>query len=186
MSVQAIERKKVEVEAVQEKFSNAVSTVVVDYRGLTVSEMTELRSLLRAEGVELKVLKNNISSRAAKAANYEELAELFKGTTAVAFSNEDVVAPARIISGFAKKHEALELKGGTMEESVISLDEVKALAALPSRDGLLSMLLSVLQAPLRNLALVTKELATKAEEGGLESVAKEETTEAPASEEAAE
>ena len=88
------------------------------------------------------------------------------GPNAIAFSNEDVVAPAKIFNDFAKKHEALEIKAGVIEGNIATVEEVKALAELPSREGLLSMLLSVLQAPIRNLALATKAVAEQKEEQG--------------------
>ena len=83
------------------------------------------------------------------------------GPNAIAFSTEDVVAPAKILNDFAKKHEALEIKAGVIEGNVATAEEIKALAELPSREGLLSMLLSVLQAPIRNLLLLQKQLQNK-------------------------
>ena len=162
----AIESKKVQVEEIAEKFKAAASVVVVDYRGLTVGQATELRKQLREAGVEFKVYKNTLSRRAAEAAGLEGINEFLTGPNAIAFSNEDVVAPAKIINEFAKKNEALEIKAGIIEGSVSSVEDVKALAELPSRDGLLSMLLSVLQAPVRNFALATKAVAEQKEEQG--------------------
>ena len=162
----AIETKKVQVEEIAEKFKAAASVVVVDYRGLTVGQATELRKQLREAGVEFKVYKNTLSRRAAEAAGLEGINEFLTGPNAIAFSNEDVVAPAKIINDFAKKNEALEIKAGIIEGNVSSADDVKALAELPSREGLLSMLLSVLQAPVRNFALATKAVAEQKEEQG--------------------
>ena len=152
MSEAIIAKKAQEVEVVTEKFKAAASVVIVDYRGLTVDEVTRLRKQLRDAGIEIKVIKNSILSRAAKAAGLEGLDEVFTGPTAVAFSNEDVVAPAKIIDTFAQEAKALEIKGGVIEGKVSSVEEMIALAKLPSREGLLSMLLSVLQAPVRNVA----------------------------------
>lgn len=152
MSEVIIAKKAQEVEVVTEKFKAAASVVIVDYRGLTVDEVTRLRKQLRDAGIEIKVIKNSILSRAAKAAGLEGLDEVFTGPTAVAFSNEDVVAPAKIIDTFAQEAKALEIKGGVIEGKVSSVEEMIALAKLPSREGLLSMLLSVLQAPVRNVA----------------------------------
>ena len=162
----AIETKKVQVQEIADKFSAAGSVVVVDYRGLTVAQVTELRKQLREAGVEFKVYKNTLSRRAAEAAGLEGINEFLTGPNAIAFSTEDVVAPAKILNDFAKKHEALEIKAGVIEGNVATVEEVKALAELPSREGLLSMLLSVLQAPIRNLALVTKAVAEQKEEQG--------------------
>ena len=161
MSESAIAKKASEVEIVTEKFKAAASVVIVDYRGLTVEEVTNLRKQLRDANVEMKVIKNSILSRAAKAAGLEGLDEVFTGPTAVAFSNEDVVAPAKIMDEFAKDAKALEIKGGVVEGKVSSLEEITALAKLTSRDGLLSMLLSVLQAPVRNVAYAVKAVAEK-------------------------
>ncbi|MNH23543.1 50S ribosomal protein L10 [compost metagenome] len=87
------------------------------------------------------------------------------GPTAIAFTTDDAIAPAKILNDFAKKNDALKLKGGVVEGRVVGVDQIKALAELPSREGLLSMLLSVLQAPVRNLALAVKAVAEKEEEG---------------------
>ena len=165
MSSTAIEIKSQLVSQYTAQFKESASLVVVDYRGLTVSEVTELRKSLREEGVEFKVLKNNISRRAITAAGYEGLTEAFVGPTAVAYSKEDVVAPARVLYNFSKEHEALELKAGLIEGSVATLEQVLELAKLPSREGLLSMLLSVLQAPIRNMACVVKAVSDQKEAG---------------------
>jgi large subunit ribosomal protein L10 len=162
----AIEQKKLIVEEIADKFKASKSTIVVDYRGLTVAEVTELRKQLREAGIDFKVYKNSMSRRAAEAADIAGLNGALTGPNAIAFSNEDVVAPAKILNDFAKKHEALELKAGVIEGNIASVEEVKALAELPSREGLLSMLLSVLQAPIRNLALAAKAVADQKEEQG--------------------
>jgi len=161
MNTAAIERKKQQVEEYAEKFANAVSAVVVDYRGLSVQETTELRRALRAEGVEFKVVKNNILRRAAEKAGYNSLVDIFSGPTAIAFSNDDAVAPARILHNFAKDHEELELKGGFIERKVVDLETLSEVAKLPNREGMLSMLLSVLQAPIRNFAYAVKQISEK-------------------------
>ena len=164
MSEAAIAKKSAIVDEVSAKFSAAASVVVVDYRGLTVDEVTRLRKQLRDANVEMKVIKNSILSRAAEKAGLEGLGEVFTGPTAVAFSNEDVVAPAKIINDFSKDAKALEIKGGIIEGKVSSLEEITALAKLPNREGLLSMLLSVLQAPIRNVAYAVKAVAEKEED----------------------
>lgn len=159
-------KKKQIVEEITEKFKNSVSTVVVDYRGLNVAEITELRKQLREAGVEFKVYKNTLTRRAAEAAELAEINDVLTGPNAIAFSNDDVVAPAKILNNFAKENEALEIKVGVIEGKVVSVEEIKALAELPSREGLLSMLLSVLQAPIRNFALAAKAVAEQKEEQG--------------------
>ncbi|MFQ9604833.1 MAG: 50S ribosomal protein L10 [Staphylococcus aureus] len=159
-----IEAKKQLVDEIAEVLSNSVSTVIVDYRGLTVAEVTDLRSQLREAGVEYKVYKNTMVRRAAEKAGIEGLDEFLTGPTAIATSSEDAVAAAKVISGFAKDHEALEIKSGVMEGNVITAEEVKTFGSLPSHDGLVSMLLSVLQAPVRNFAYAVKAIGEQKEE----------------------
>lgn len=157
----ALEKKKQMVAEIAEKLKNSKSTILTDYRGLTVAEMNELRKQLREAGVEYKVLKNTLTRRATAETGLSELDQHLTGPTAIAFSAEDVVAPAKILYKFSKDHEALEIKGGVVEGRVVGLDEIKELADLPSREGLLSMLLSVLQAPIRNFAWPSKRSPTK-------------------------
>lgn len=129
MSEAAIAKKETLVQAAAEKFESAASVVIVDYRGLTVEEVTNLRKQLREAGVEMKVIKNSILSRAAKKVGLDGLDEVFTGPTAVAFSNDDVVAPAKIIDEFAKDAKALEIKGGVIEGKVSSVEQITALTA---------------------------------------------------------
>lgn len=164
MSEASIAKKAQEVEVVTAKLKEAASVVVVDYRGLTVEQVTDLRKQLRDANIEMKVIKNGILRRAAEAAGLEGMEDVFVGPTAVAFSNEDVVAPAKIMNDFAKNADKLEIKGGIIEGNVSSVEEIVALAKLPSREGLLSMLLSVLQAPVRNVAYAVKAVSESKEE----------------------
>lgn len=159
------EEKQKIVQDIATKLRDSRGTVLVDYRGLDVAEVTELRKQLREAGVDFKVYKNTLARRATQETELTELDQFLVGPTAIAFSEEDAIAPARILSKFAKDHEDLEIKVGVVEGKIVGLDEIKELADLPSRDGLLSMLLSVLQAPMRNFALATKAIADqKAEE----------------------
>ncbi|MHB1628262.1 MAG: 50S ribosomal protein L10, partial [Bacilli bacterium] len=146
------EEKAALVNEIASKLSQSKSTIIADYRGLTVAEITELRKNLRASGVEFRVLKNTLTRRATAQSETQALDVYLKGPTAVAFGLGDLVAPAKVLNDFAAKHKALEIKGGLVEGRLIDAEGVKGLAVLPSRDGLLSMLLSVLQAPMRNLA----------------------------------
>ncbi|GGD03580.1 50S ribosomal protein L10 [Thalassobacillus devorans] len=161
-----IEHKKQIVSEIADKLRNSKSTILVDYRGLDVAEVTELRKQLREAGVDFKVYKNTMTRRATEEAELTELNETLVGPTAIAFSDEDVVAPAKILNNFAKDHDALEIKGGVIEGNVASLEQIKELADLPNYEGLVSMLLSVLQAPVRNFAYVTKAVAEQKEEQG--------------------
>lgn len=166
VAMSVIEAKKQIVEEISEKFKDSQSAVLVDYRGLNVAEITALRKELRDNNIEYKVYKNTLTRRAVESAELSELSEQLVGPTAVAFGKDDVVAPARILHNFSKDHEALEIKGGVIEGKVATLDEIKELSTLPDHDGLVSMLLSVLQAPIRNLAYATKAIADQKEEAG--------------------
>lgn len=159
-------QKQILVSEIATKLRDSKATVVVDYRGLNVAQVTELRKQLREANVEFKVYKNTMTRRATAEAELTELDASLVGPTAIAFSNEDVIAPAKILNDFAKKNDKLEIKAGIIEGRFVTLEEVKALAELPSREGLLSMLLSVLQAPMRNFALATKAVAEQKEEQG--------------------
>jgi len=160
----SLKEKEQLVAQLKEKFSDSQSTILVDYRGLNVEEITALRKELRDNGIDYKVYKNTMTRRAVADTELEGLSEHLVGPTAVAFSNEDVVAPAKILHEFSKKHDALEIKGGAIEGAVATLDQIKELSTLPDYDGLVSMLLSVLQAPIRNLAYVTKAVSEQKEE----------------------
>jgi large subunit ribosomal protein L10 len=162
--VSIIDQKKQVVQEISEKLRNSVTTIVVDYRGLDVSEVTELRKQLREAGVEFKVYKNTMIRRATAETDLTGIDEYLAGPTAVAFSPEDVIAPAKVLYKFAKDHKDLEIKTGIIEGTVATVDQINALAELPSREGLLSMLLSVLQAPIRNIALAVKAVAEQKEE----------------------
>jgi len=160
------EDKAALVDEIASKLSQSRSTIIADYRGLTVAEVTELRKNLRASGVEFRVLKNTLTRRATEQSQTQLLDVYLKGPTAVAFGVSDLVAPAKVLIDFAVKHKSLEIKGGLVEGRLINAEGVKSLASLPSRDGLLSMLLSVLQAPMRNLAYATKQVAEQKEAAG--------------------
>ena len=116
MSVEAINAKKVVVEEITGKFNDSQSAVVVEYRGLSVAEVTELRKALREEDVEFKVYKNKLVQRATESAGYAEINDKLVGPNAIAFGHSDAVAPARVLANFAKDHEALVIKAGIVEE----------------------------------------------------------------------
>lgn len=164
MTKAIILKKQEEVSQVAQDLKSAASVVVVDYLGLTVEQVTNLRKELREAGVHMKVVKNTILRRAAAEAGIEGLDETFTGPSAIVYSAEEVVAPAKIVAKFADKADKLSIKGGMIEGKVASADEMNALAKLPDRDGLLSMLLSVLQAPVRNTALAIKAVAESKED----------------------
>lgn len=159
-----LEAKQAVVQEIADKFENSKSAVLVDYRGLNVAEITALRKELRDNNIDYKVYKNTMTHRAIEGTDLEGLQETLSGPTAIAFGSEDVVSPARILHKFAKDNEALEIKGGMIEGEIATLDQIKELSTLPDHDGLVSMLLSVLQAPIRNLAYATKAIAEQKEE----------------------
>lgn len=142
------------VAELKDLLSSSKGAVLVDYCGLTVAEDTELRSKMREAGVKYMVAKNTFIRIAAKEAGVEGLDSYLEHNTAVAFSAEDPVAPAKILNDFSKDHKALEIKVGILDGKVIALDEVKALAELPSRDELLAKLVGSMQAPISGLVNV--------------------------------
>ena len=164
MSEAAIAKKAEIVKQTTDMLNAAQSAIVVDYRGLTVAEVTDLRKQLRDAGIHMSVIKNKILDRAVEGTDYEDLRSTFVGPTAVAFSDEDPIAPAKILKKFADDHDALEIKGGFIEKSVKTLDEINEYANMPGREELLSMLASALQDPMRKIARAVKAIADKEDE----------------------
>lgn len=164
MSEAAIAKKAEIVKQTTDMLNAAQSAIVVDYRGLTVAEVTDLRKQLRDAGIQMSVIKNKILDRAIEGTDYEDLRSTFVGPTAVAFSDEDPIAPAKILKKFADDHDALEIKGGFIEKSVKTLDEINEYANMPGREELLSMLASALQDPMRKIARAVKAIADKEDE----------------------
>ena len=160
-----VEVKKPIVDEIAELLNGAATAVVVDYRGLTVEQDTKLRKQLREAGVVYKVYKNTMINFAIKGTEFEGLAEYLEGPTAIAICKEDATAAARELAKFAKDAEALEIKGGVVDGVITSVEEINALASLPNKEGMLSMLLSVLQAPVRNVAYAVKAVAESKEDG---------------------
>ena len=146
-----IEQKKAVVKEIKDKFDNAKSVVLFNARGLNVSEVNELRRKLRETGSEYKVYKNTLTKRAVDETDYD-LVNFLEGPTAISFS-EDELAPVKIISEFAKSHEALEIKAGIVEGKVASVSELNEYAKIPSREGLLTMLAGGMIATVRDLSI---------------------------------
>ena len=163
MNQTVIDSKAAVVEEIVKKFNDAESTVVVEYRGLSVAEVTELRRALREEGCEMKVYKNSLTQRAAEKAGLNELTENLVGPNALAFGG-DAVAPSRVLMKFAKTHEKLVVKTGVVEGKVVDVNTIKQLSTLPGREGMLSMLLSCLQSPVRGFACAVKAVADQKEQ----------------------
>ena len=154
MNEATIAKKHEEVQVIREKISKAGSTLFVDYLGLTVAEVTELRVKLHAENCEMKVVKNNILRRATEEGGYE-------GIDTHLVTAHDEVSAAKVVYAFAKDHDKLTVKAGIVDGKVTSEKDLKALSTLPNKEGMLSMLLSVLQAPIRNLACAIKAVSEK-------------------------
>lgn len=162
MKQSILESKQALVQEISTKFKDASSSVVVEYRGLTVAEVTELRRKLREENIDFKVYKNSMVQRAAKENGYDELMENLTGPNAIAFS-DDAVAPSRVLAQFARAHEHLVLKAGVVDGKVVNADELKKLSKLPNKEGMISMFLSTLQSPIRSFALAIKAVAESKE-----------------------
>ena len=179
---EAIKAQKAAIVAeISEQIKGADSIVVVDYRGLTVAQDTQLRKALREEGVVYKVYKNTFITSAIKGTDFEGIAPYLEGPTAIAIGKEDATAPARVIAKFAKDAKALEIKGGVVEGNVYDVKGIEKIATIPSRDQLISKLLGSLQSPITNFARVMNQLAEK---GGAQACAAPAQEAAPAVEEA--
>ena len=154
-----VELKQPIVQAIADDIKDAQSVVLVDYRGLTVAQDTELRKQLREAGVIYKVCKNTMMKRAFEGTEFAGLEEYLEGPSALVVSKDDATAPARIICKFAKTAEALEVKAGVVEGNVYDAAGINELSKVPSREELLSKLLGSLQSPITNLARVLNQIA---------------------------
>lgn len=184
-SEKVLEAKKAQVAEVIETLKEAQTGILVDYRGLNVEEDTDLRNKLRAANVKYFVIKNTLLRLASKETGLEGLDEALHGPTAIAVSSEDAVAPAKVLSDFAKGNENLEIKAGFMDGAVMTLDEIKKLAATPNRETLIAKMMGSLNAPASNLARLLSTIV----DGGVEIpdlIAKKNAEAAPAEEAAAE
>ena len=171
-----VELKQPVVQEISERIKDAQSVVLVDHRGLTVEQDTQLRRALREAGVVYKVYKNTMMNFAFKGTDCEGLTQYLEGPSAMAVSDTDATAPARVLAQFAKTADKLEIKGGVVEGTVYDAAGIKSIASIPSREELISKLLGSLQSPITNFARVMNQLAEK---GGASA------SEAPAAEEAA-
>ena len=153
-SAKVLEQKKQAVADVSGKLKNAVAGVLVDYQGITVEQDTQLRSELRAAGVEYFVFKNTLARLAVKEAGYEDLLPVLKLMTSVAVSADDPVAPAKILASYAEKIPTFKIKAGFVEGNVIDEAGVMQLATLPSKEELVAKMLGSLQSPIYGLVTV--------------------------------
>lgn len=156
-----VELKQPIVEEISAGIKDAQSIVLVDYRGLTVEQDTQLRKQLREAGVVYKVYKNTMMNFAFKGTDFEGLAPYLNGPSAMAYSTTDATAPARVLAEFAKKAPKLEIKAGVVEGTVYDAKGMEAIASIPSREVLISRLLGSMQSPITNFARVMNQLAEK-------------------------
>ena len=175
-----VELKQPIVQAIADDIKDAQSVVIVDYRGLTVAQDTELRKQLREAGVIYKVCKNTMMKRAFEGTDFAGLEEYLEGPSAMVVSKDDATAPARIICKFAKTAEALEVKAGVVEGTVYDAAGLTELSKIPSREELLSKLLGSLQSPITNLARVLNQIAEQGGAEACEAAAEEAPAEEPA------
>ena len=175
-----VELKQPIVQAIADDIKDAQSVVLVDYRGLTVAQDTELRKQLREAGVIYKVCKNTMMKRAFEGTEFAGLEEYLEGPSALYVYKDDATAPARIICKFAKTAEALEVKAGVVEGNVYDAAGINELSKVPSREELLSKLLGSLQSPITNLARVLNQIAEQGGAGACEAAAEEAPAEEPA------
>jgi len=169
-----IEIKKPIVEEISATIKDAQSVVLVDYRGLTVAQDTELRKQLREAGITYKVYKNTMMNFAFKGTDFEALAPYLDGPNAMAVSTTDATAPARVLAKFAQTAKKLEIKAGVVEGTVYDADGMKAISEIPSREELLSKLLGSIQSPIANFARCMNQLAEKGGAAGCPAPAAEE------------
>ena len=161
-NAKVLSEKQAVVAALTEKLQGSVAGVIVDYSGITVAEDTEMRRKLRENNVDYSVVKNTLLRFAINNAGLEELDPLLNGTTSLAVSVDDPVAPAKIIKEYADKlNGRFEIKGGFMDGKVISLDEVNALASIPALPVLQAQVLGTMLAPITSFAVVIKAIAEK-------------------------
>ena len=146
--------KEAVVKELSEKFANAKSVVVTDYKGLNVAEITELRKKLREAGVDYTVVKNTLAKIAAQKVKIDDIIEILSGPTALAFGIEDAVSPAKVLVDFADEHGKLEIKGGVLNGELINLAKVKSLADIPPREVLLAAVFAGMKAPISGLVNV--------------------------------
>ena len=163
-SQKVLDEKKAVVAALTERLQNSVAGVVVNYKGINVADDTKLRKDLREAGVKYTVVKNTLIKRAADKAGLSGIDDVLNGTSAIATSEEDYVAAARILQKFADGHKTFSIKSGYLDNEVISLEKIESLAKLPSREVLLANVLGAFQAPIASFARAVQAIVDKSGE----------------------
>ena len=165
-NAKVLESKKAIVDALADRIQAATAVVFVDYKGITVAQDTELRNKFREAGVEYSVVKNTLTRFAANKAGFNEFDEVLNGTTSMATTTDDPIAPARIVSEFAKKNKnVLKIKGGIVEGKVQTVDALNAFGELPSKNALIAQVLGTFLAPISSLAFVLDQIRQQKEGG---------------------
>ncbi len=179
-----LEQKQKLVSELAEQIKNSVSGVVVNYQGITVEDDTKMRKTLREAGVSYKVVKNSLTGRACDEVGYSDMKQYLTGMTAIAISENDAVAPAKILKEYAGKIESFSILAGYLDGAVIDTKTVEALADIPSREVLIAKFLGSIKSPVYGLAYALKAVADKKAEGGAEEAPAEAApaAEAPAAE----
>ena len=162
-SASVLEQKKQIVAAVADRINNSCAGVIVDYKGISVADDTALRKELREAGIEYSVVKNTLIKLAIAGTPLEGMSDALEGTSAIATSKDDYVSAARILNKYAEGHDNFNIKTGYLDGEVVSIDKIKELANLPSREVLLSMVANVFSAPIAGFARAVQAIADKAE-----------------------
>lgn len=160
-NAKVLEQKQKIVEELKGKIDAAVTGILVDYKGINVADDTALRKELRENGVDYFVVKNTLLSRAIEGTDLEGMKSVLEGTTAIALSNEDYAAPARILSKFADKSETFNIKAGFIDGAIADLETIGAIAKLPSREVLLATVVGAFQAPIAAFARAVQAIVDK-------------------------
>lgn len=160
---EAYKQKQIIIDEIKDKFERAESAVVIDYMGITVAEADEMRKKLRETEVDYTVYKNTLVKRAIEGTKYEALGEILEGPSGFAFSYDDATAPARVLNDARKAYKKMEFKGGIIEGEYYDKENIEKIAAIPSRDTLISKFMGSIQSPIANFARVVAQIAEQKE-----------------------
>ena len=160
---EAYKQKQIIIDEIKDKFERAESAVVIDYMGITVAEADEMRKKLREAEVDYTVYKNTLVKRAIEGTKYEALGEILEGPSGFAFSYDDATAPARVLNDARKAYKKMEFKGGIIEGEYYDQENIEKIAAIPSRDTLISKFMGSIQSPIANFARVVAQIAEQKE-----------------------
>ena len=160
---EAYKQKQIVIDEIKDKFERAESAVVIDYMGITVAEADEMRKKLREAEVDYTVYKNTLVKRAIEGTKYEALGEILEGPSGFAFSYDDATAPARVLNDARKAYKKMEFKGGIIEGEYYDKENIEKIAAIPSRDTLISKFMGSIQSPIANFARVVAQIAEQKE-----------------------